>query len=181
MDFFHGLDPGRYGAFKTSMINGWSTTAFDPPTTVNEIYRVAATWVKPTSRIEGGTAASFLTIKEDAKQQAKKNNKEKAKQAAKKAAAAAAVEQGTSQQKETKDLSHIQCFRCKEFGRYSTSPDCPKKKEQATAMVTTEDTFCHSTWEEYEASICDASGTRTRHRRIYDRESSTRDKRAEND
>ncbi len=60
------------------MINGWSTTAFDPPTTVNKIYRVAATWVKPTSRIEGGTAASFLTIKEDAKQQAKKNNKEKA-------------------------------------------------------------------------------------------------------
>jgi len=49
------------------MINGWSTTAFDPPTTVNKIYRVAATWVKPTSRIEGGTAASFVTIEEDAK------------------------------------------------------------------------------------------------------------------
>jgi len=46
MDFFHGLDSGRYGAFKTSMIDGWSTTAFDPPATVNEIYRVAATWVK---------------------------------------------------------------------------------------------------------------------------------------
>jgi hypothetical protein len=154
MDFFHGLDPGRYGAFKTSMINGLSTTAFDPPTTVNDIYRVAATWVKPTSRIEGGTAVSFVTIEEVAKQQAKKNNKEKAKQEAKKAAAAAA-EQGTSQQKQTKDLSHIQCFRCKEFGHYSTSPDCPKKQkqEQATAMVTMEHTFCHSTWEEYEASI----------------------------
>jgi hypothetical protein len=30
MDFSHGLDSGRYGAFKTSMINGWSTTAFEP-------------------------------------------------------------------------------------------------------------------------------------------------------
>jgi hypothetical protein len=155
MDFFHGLDSGRYGAFKTSMINGWSATAFDPPATVNEIYRVAVTWVKPTSRIEGGTAASFVTIEEDAKQQAKKNNKEKAKQAAKKAAAAAAVGQEASQQKQPKDLSQIQCFRCKEFSHYSTSPDCPKKQkqEQATAMVTTEDTLCHSTWEEYEASI----------------------------
>jgi hypothetical protein len=113
---------------------------------VNEIYRVAATWVKPTSRIEGGTAASFVTIEEDAKQQAK-NNKEKAKQAAKKAAAA--MEQEASQQKQPKDLSQIQCFRCKEFGHYSTSPDCPKKQkqQQATAMVTTEDTLCHSTWE----------------------------------
>ncbi len=106
MDFFHGLDSGRYGAFKTSMINGWSTTAFDPPATVNEIYRVAATWVKPTSRIEGGTAASFVTIEEDAKQQAK-NTKKKA---------AAKAEQEASQQKQPKDLSQIQCFRCKEFG-----------------------------------------------------------------
>jgi hypothetical protein len=50
MDFFHGLDQGRYGAFKTSMINGWSTKAFNPPATVNDIYRVAAPWVRPTSR-----------------------------------------------------------------------------------------------------------------------------------
>jgi hypothetical protein len=107
------------------------------------------------SRIEGGTVASFVTIEEDAKQQAK-NNKEKAKQAAKKAAAAAATEgQEAGQQKQPKDLSQIQCFRCKEFGHYSTSPDCPKKQkqQQAAALVTTEDTLCHSTWEEYKASI----------------------------
>jgi len=54
MDFFHGLDQGRYGAFKTSMLNGWAAKAFDPPETMNEIYGVAATWVKPTTRIEGG-------------------------------------------------------------------------------------------------------------------------------
>jgi hypothetical protein len=54
MDFFHVLDQGRYGVFKTSMLNGWAAKAFDPPKTMNEIYRVAATWVKPTTRIEGG-------------------------------------------------------------------------------------------------------------------------------
>jgi hypothetical protein len=84
MDFFHGLDQGRYGAFKTSMINSWSTEAFNPPATVNDIYRVAATWVRPTSRIEGGTAASFMTNEDEATQKAhqRKANKEKAKKAA---------------------------------------------------------------------------------------------------
>jgi hypothetical protein len=43
LDFFHGLDPARYGTFKTSMLNGWATKAFNPPQTVNEIYRIAGT------------------------------------------------------------------------------------------------------------------------------------------
>ncbi len=38
MDFFHGLDQGRYRAFKTSMLNEWVVGAFYPPGMVNEIY-----------------------------------------------------------------------------------------------------------------------------------------------
>jgi hypothetical protein len=37
MDFFHVLDAGRYGAFKTNMLNGWAAGAFEPPDTVNKI------------------------------------------------------------------------------------------------------------------------------------------------
>jgi hypothetical protein len=37
MDFFHALGAGRYGAFKTSMLNGWAAGAFNPPDTVNKI------------------------------------------------------------------------------------------------------------------------------------------------
>ncbi len=48
MDFFYGLDDGKYGLFKTNMIHGWTTGAFKPPATINEIYRVAGNWVKPT-------------------------------------------------------------------------------------------------------------------------------------
>jgi hypothetical protein len=139
IDFFHGLDQGRYGAFKTSMLNGWAAKAFDPPKTINDIYQVAATWVKPSTRIERGTAASLITIEEDEKQKAsqKKIEKEKAKKTA--AAAEGGQEQG-GQQKQLKGLSHIQCFKCKEFGHYSMSPDCPKNQEKANVNVTKEDT-----------------------------------------
>jgi hypothetical protein len=39
MDFFHGLDNPKYGAFKMAMLNGWATTAVKPPKTPNMIYR----------------------------------------------------------------------------------------------------------------------------------------------
>jgi hypothetical protein len=67
LDFFHGLDPARYGAFRTSMLNGWATKAFAPPQTVNDIYRIAGTWVRPAPKPDRGTAASYVTIEEEAK------------------------------------------------------------------------------------------------------------------
>ena len=71
------MDQARYAAFKTSMLNGWATKAFDPPKTVNDIYRIAGAWVKPTSKPDGGTAATFVTIEEDAKQKGKAAKKAK--------------------------------------------------------------------------------------------------------
>jgi len=35
MDFFHGLDNAKYGAFKTSMLNRWATKAVKPPKTAH--------------------------------------------------------------------------------------------------------------------------------------------------
>jgi hypothetical protein len=45
IDFFHGLDTGRYVMFKTNMLSWWAAGAFDPPDTVNKIFKIAATWV----------------------------------------------------------------------------------------------------------------------------------------
>jgi hypothetical protein len=79
MDFFHGLDNGRYAAFKSNMLNGWAVEAFNPPGTINQIFRIAATWVKPVPRGDGGTAVGCITLEDHAKGKAKsKNNKKTA-------------------------------------------------------------------------------------------------------
>jgi hypothetical protein len=61
MDFFHGLDDGRYAEFKQNVKNGWAIKSMNPPTTVNQIYRLAGVWVKPTARAEIGTGATYHT------------------------------------------------------------------------------------------------------------------------
>jgi hypothetical protein len=159
LDFLHGLDQRRYATFKTSMLNGWATKAFDPPDTPNDIYRIAGSWVKSATKIEGGMGTMFFTIEEDAKINKKKNEKLKAPEKKKKAvavavAAVAAMATGASaedgEKKNPKDLLHIECFRCKEPGHYSSSKDCPlhpsKQKAESRAVS--------STWQEYEASMC---------------------------
>ena len=92
MDFFHALDAGRYEAFKTSMLNGWAAGASDPPNTVNKIYRTAGTWVKPVPRGERGTAVSYITIEEGAKQAETKKKQENIKNQKQAAAAVATAE-----------------------------------------------------------------------------------------
>jgi hypothetical protein len=37
MDFFHGLDDGKYTEFKQNIKNWWAMKSMNPPTTVNEI------------------------------------------------------------------------------------------------------------------------------------------------
>jgi hypothetical protein len=110
--------------------------------------------------MEGGPGATFVTIEEDAKLNKKRNKKLKASEKKKKAvavavAAAAVMAMATGGSTEDgdkrtpKDLSHIECFRCKDPGHYLSSKDCPlhpsKQKTESGAV--------NSTWQEYEASI----------------------------
>ena len=56
---FNALDQAKYGAFKAEMLNRWNTKAMKPPTTVNEIYRMAGSWVKVAPKTEAGLAAAY--------------------------------------------------------------------------------------------------------------------------
>jgi hypothetical protein len=153
MDFFHALDAGRYGAFKTSMLNGWAAGAFDPPDTVNKIYRTAGSWVKPIPRGEGGTAVSYVTLEEGAKQAAAKKKQETQKKQRQAAAAAEAAAAGTSDEADKKpppkDRSNYKCWSCNEFGHLANSKQCPNYKKRTEEK----DVNANATWQEYEASM----------------------------
>jgi len=77
--FFHALDAGRYGTFKTIMLN-WAAGAFNPPDMVNKIYRTAGSWVKPVPQGEGGTVVSYVTIEKRSKAGSGKEETRKSKE-----------------------------------------------------------------------------------------------------
>jgi hypothetical protein len=155
MDFFHGLDNQRYAAFKTSMMNGWATTAVKAPKTPNEVYHLAGSWIKQPTSTESGYAATFVTIEEDARRTNKKRNPGKGEP--KPQGGGNTDDSGSSStgEKEQKDLSHIQCFKCKEYGHYSTSKLCPmNKKKQGVENSQDRATFANATWQtEQEAGM----------------------------
>jgi hypothetical protein len=141
MDFFYGLDPVKYGVFKTNMINGWTTGAFKPPATVNEIYRIAGHWVKPNSKLEGGeTSAMYVTIEEHAAIKCHKEQAEKKKNKA----AAGEKQSGKEGQDNKKDRSQLECSNCKEKGHFSSK--CLKKKQEKECQDS--GGLVHATWQE---------------------------------
>jgi hypothetical protein len=142
MDFFHAIDTGRYGAFKTSMLNGWAAGAFDPPDTINKIYRTAGTWVKPVPRGEGGTAVSYVTIEEGAKQAAAKKKQEQQRKQKQQQAAAAAGESETTEDADKKpppkDRSNYKCWSCNEFGHSAFQNSVQTIRKGAKTEISTQ-------------------------------------------
>lgn len=69
MDFFHGLNDNKYAVVKTSMLNGLAAKSIMPSSTPNEVYRLAGSWIKQPTHIEGGGYA------EDAKKTRKMKQK----------------------------------------------------------------------------------------------------------
>jgi hypothetical protein len=128
------------------MINGWTTGAFKPPATVNEIYRVAGNWVKPTTKLEGGTSATYVTIEEHA---AIKHRKEQADINKSKSAAGGKQQADKNGKENKKDRSELECWYCKEKGHFSSK--CPKKKSDKEAQDG--EGLAHATWQELEHSM----------------------------
>ncbi len=61
MDFFDGLDNGRYAEFKKSILNGMTAGSVMQPATLNEMYLLVNQWLKTTGVAQSGLASTFVT------------------------------------------------------------------------------------------------------------------------
>ena len=109
MHFFAGLDAGRYTSMKTTVYNAMTMGSQKPPVSVNEVYTMAANWVKTQPVQRTGGAAMFVTTSVNSTT-GKKGGKKKDE----------AVEK-------SEKLKKIECFGCHKMGHYKNN--CPLKKE----------------------------------------------------
>jgi len=60
MDFFDGLDNGRYAEFNKLILNGMTAGSVTQPATLNEMYLLANQWLKTTGSTQSGLASTFV-------------------------------------------------------------------------------------------------------------------------
>jgi hypothetical protein len=61
MDFFDGLDNGRYADFKVQYLNGLQIKTITGPTDLNTVFNLASNWLKPKVLPRGGYASTYAT------------------------------------------------------------------------------------------------------------------------
>jgi hypothetical protein len=77
MDFFHGLDNGRYAEFKVQYLNGLQAGSIVAPKDLNTMFTLANNWLKPKALAGGGYASTYATRVDNVekKQEGKKDTK----------------------------------------------------------------------------------------------------------
>ena len=112
MHFFTGLDAARYAHMKTTVHNNMTIGAQQPPKTVNEVYTIAANWIRMQAVHRPGQATTFVTTGLDNKPSGKKHGKAKS-----------GKEKSNQYSTYAKRLANTRCHKCKVLGHYANK--CP--------------------------------------------------------
>jgi hypothetical protein len=76
LDFFDGLDNGRYTQFKADIYNGMAAESIKAPADVNTVYKLAHQWVKTQTIQKGSSAATFVTSLDTMQEKPEKSQRE---------------------------------------------------------------------------------------------------------
>ena len=120
MDFFNGLDNGRYSSFKAEIINGLTAGSMKQPADLNEMYLLANQWLRP-------PRVTHLGWKPPSIPRSILKTRKKARSRSKTASRRLKVARKTREV--GKDASEVECFNCGAIGRYANN--CPQKKKHA--------------------------------------------------
>ena len=119
MHFFSGLDPARYSGMKTMMHNMMTSGTRDPLPSVNEVYQIAANWVKTQPVSKPGQGTTFVMAGLDKP---------------------AGKSRGSKRSDVASDkLQHITCFAYGEKGHYANKYPNNRKSDTTTEELTGDD------------------------------------------
>jgi hypothetical protein len=146
MDFFDGLDNGRYPDFKVQYLNGLQIKTITAPTDLNTVFNLANNWLKPKALPGGGYASTYAT-KVD-KVEKKSTPKGETKNDGDKQQGKLKTD-GKVESERKPRTKNIECFICGD-DHYAT--DCPHRKKlvessKVTANEEDEEAAVNAVWE----------------------------------
>jgi hypothetical protein len=151
LDFFDGLDNGRYAQFKADIYNGMAAESIDPPQDVNTVYKLAHQWVKTQMIQKGSSAATFVTSVDMVQEKSEKTRNHQV-NLTKDSKGSTTKPKPTSSTRDipgsSRDKTDIQCYICAQYGHYANK--CPEKKQTSVTREGTdavqEQSRAHTTW-----------------------------------
>jgi hypothetical protein len=126
MDFFDGLDNGRYAEFKKSVLNGMTAGSVAQPASLNKMYLQANQWLKTTGTTQSGLASTFV-MKLDMPEVNKHQGKGCRQPACNGGDAESKIPNETTKSKPKHDLSKVKCINCGQRGHIT--PNCPENDQ----------------------------------------------------
>jgi hypothetical protein len=127
IDFFDGLDNGRYAEFKKLILNGMTAASVAQPASLNEMYLLANQWLKTTGTTQSGLASTFVT-KLNMPDVNKHQGKGRRQPIHNGSDAESKAPNENTKPKPKHDLSKVKCFNCGQRGH--TAPNCPKNEQK---------------------------------------------------